>query len=153
MASNVGDFKLASTAAGFTLGFGVLCVWNAIQQTRAVRSPLRSVYIFMVWGEIVANLAIGIIGWLFLDGALSPRQVPLKPTIPCNQSSLSDSVPLFFSILFLWVFEVQLLMQIIINRITVVVDDHQLISRLKVSSKFRLRLKRLLEQWGTAFVM
>jgi len=75
MATNVSDFKLASTAAGFTLGFGVLCVWNAIQQTRAVRSPLRSVYIFMVWGEIVANLAIGIIGWLFLDGVLSPRQV------------------------------------------------------------------------------
>jgi hypothetical protein len=52
----------------------VLCVWNAIQQTRAVRSPLRSVYIFMVWGEILANLCIGIIGWLFLDGVLSPRQ-------------------------------------------------------------------------------
>jgi hypothetical protein len=47
MASNVGDFKLASTAAGFTLGFGILCVWNAIQQTRSVRSSLRSVYIYM----------------------------------------------------------------------------------------------------------
>ncbi|KAN0089469.1 hypothetical protein V8E51_019729 [Hyaloscypha variabilis] len=120
MASNVGDFKLASTAAGFTLGFGVLCVWNAIQQTRAVRSPLRSVYIFMVWGEIVANLAIGILGWLFLDGVFS------------------SSVPLLFSLLFCWVFEVQLLMQIIINRITVVVDDHQLIFKLK---------------WGTALVI
>jgi hypothetical protein len=80
MASNVGDFKLASTAAGFTLGFGVLCVWNAIQQTRAVRSPLRSVYIFMVWGEIIVNLCIGIIGWLFLDGALSPTSVFPKTT-------------------------------------------------------------------------
>jgi len=73
MANNVGDFKLASTAAGFTLGFSVLCIWNAIQQTRAVRSPLRSVYIFMVWGEIVANLCIGIIGYLFLDEILKPR--------------------------------------------------------------------------------
>jgi hypothetical protein len=72
MASNVGDFKLASTAAGFTLGFGVLCVWNVIQQTRSVRSPLRSVYIYMVWGEIVANLIIAIIAWLFLDGTLKP---------------------------------------------------------------------------------
>ncbi|PMD19839.1 hypothetical protein NA56DRAFT_189097 [Hyaloscypha hepaticicola] len=120
MASSVGDFKLASTAAGFTLGFGVLCVWNAIQQTRAVRSPLRSVYIFMVWGEIIANLSIGIIAWLFLDGTLSP------------------SIGLFFGILFLWVFEVQLLMQIIINRITVVVDDHKLIWKLK---------------WGTALII
>jgi hypothetical protein len=30
-------------------------------------------------------------------------------------------------------------MQIIINRITVVVDDHQLISRLKVISNFQTR--------------
>jgi hypothetical protein len=69
---SVGDYKLASTAAGFTLGFGFLVVWEAIKQTRAVRSPLRSVYIYMVWGEIVVNLAIAVIAWLFLDGTLSP---------------------------------------------------------------------------------
>jgi hypothetical protein len=44
-----------------------------------------------------------------------------------------NRVPVFFSILFLWVFEVQLLMQIIINRINVVVDDRSLIRKLKVS--------------------
>lgn len=70
MASTVADFKLASTAAGFTLGFGVLCVWNAVRQTMSIRSPLRSVYIYMVWGEIAANLGIGILGWLFLDGTI-----------------------------------------------------------------------------------
>jgi len=69
---NEGDYKLASTAAGFTLGFGFLVVWEAIKQTRAVRSPLRSVYIYMVWGEIIANLAIGIMAWLFLDGTVGP---------------------------------------------------------------------------------
>jgi hypothetical protein len=47
-------------------------VWNAIQQTRNIRSPLRSVYIYMVWGEIVANVIIAIIAWLFLDGTLKP---------------------------------------------------------------------------------
>lgn len=73
MATSVGDFKLASAAAGFTLGFGVLTVWEAIKQTRAIRSPLRSVYIYMVWGEILANLSIGIIAWLFLDGTVGPR--------------------------------------------------------------------------------
>ena len=73
MATNVGDFTLASAAAGFTLGFGVLTVWEAIKQTRAIRSPLRSVYIYMVWGEILANLLIGITAWLFLDGILGPR--------------------------------------------------------------------------------
>jgi hypothetical protein len=72
MANNVSDFKLASTAAGFTLGFGTICVWNAIKQTKAIRLPLRSVYIFMVWGEIAANLIIAILAWLFLDGTLKP---------------------------------------------------------------------------------
>src|SRR5690242_3068766 len=102
MASTISDFKLASTAAGFTLGFGFLCVWNAIQQTRAVRSPLRSVYIFMVWGEIFANLCIGIIGWLFLDGYFRPRWASphylfLFPESDCSSN---DSVPILFTILF-----------------------------------------------------
>jgi MFS superfamily sulfate permease-like transporter len=73
MATSVGNFKLASTANGFTLGFGVLTVWEAIKQTMAIRSPLRGVYIYTVWGEILANLSIGIIAWLFLDGTLGPR--------------------------------------------------------------------------------
>jgi hypothetical protein len=46
----------------------------------------------------------------------------------------SDSVPLFFSILFLWVFEIQLLMQIIINRIAIVVDNRRLIRNIKVGT-------------------
>jgi hypothetical protein len=45
-----------------------------------------------------------------------------------------DSVPLFFSILFLWVFEIQLLMQIIINRIAIVVDNRRLIRNIKVGT-------------------
>jgi len=64
------DNKLAGLAAGFTLGFGVLTVWEAIKQTRSVTSPLRSHYIWMVWGEIISNVAIGIIAWLLLDGTL-----------------------------------------------------------------------------------
>lgn len=67
-----GDIQLASVAAGFTLGFGFLTVWEAIKQTKANHNPLRSVYIYMLWGEILANLAIGIVGWLFLDGHFGP---------------------------------------------------------------------------------
>ena len=70
MASSSGDFQLAACAAGFTLGFGVLTVWRAYRQTKANRSPLRSAYIYMIWGECAANLLIGILGWLFLDGTL-----------------------------------------------------------------------------------
>jgi hypothetical protein len=64
------DIKIASLAAGFTIGFGFLTVWEAIKQTRRNRRPARSVYIWMVWGEIVANAAIGLLGWLFLNGVI-----------------------------------------------------------------------------------
>lgn len=120
MSGDVGDFKLASTAAGFTLGFGFLVVWNAIQQTASIRSPLRSTYIFMVWGEIAANLAIAIIAWLFLDGTLGPTPGVLVGILVC------------------WVFEVQLLMQIIINRIAVVCDNQRMLRNIK---------------WGTVLII
>ena len=72
MTSTLGDFKLAALAAGFTLGFGFLTVWKAIRQTISIKAPHRSAYIYMVWGEIVANLGIGIVGWLFLEGRVPP---------------------------------------------------------------------------------
>jgi hypothetical protein len=72
MATKRGDVQLAGLAAGFTIGFGFLTVWEAIKQTRRNRNPLRSVYIYMLWGEIIANLSIGIIGWVFLDGLVGP---------------------------------------------------------------------------------
>lgn len=78
MASNDrGDIQLSAVAAGFTIGFGFLTVWEAIKQTRRNRNPLRSVYIYMIWGEILANITIGVIGWVFLDGIIGPTSVPL----------------------------------------------------------------------------
>lgn len=72
MSTSVQDYQLAALAAGFTVGFGLLTTWEAIKQTRRNRNPLRSVYIYMVWGEILVNLIIAIIAWLFLNGVLGP---------------------------------------------------------------------------------
>lgn len=53
--------------------------------------------------------------------------------------SLTDcSVPVLFSILFLWVFEIQLLMQIIINRIALIAEHRSTVKKLK---------------WGTAVLI
>ncbi|CAA9958052.1 hypothetical protein PTMSG1_01626 [Pyrenophora teres f. maculata] len=113
MSTTVEDYQLAALAAGFTLGFGFLTVWEAVKQTRRNHSPLRSAYIYMIWGEILVNFIIGIIGWLFLNGKLGP------------------SVPVLFAILFFWVFEIQLLMQIIINRIALIAEHRSTIFKLK----------------------
>jgi multisubunit Na+/H+ antiporter MnhE subunit len=73
MSASNQDFQIAALAAGFTIGFGILTVWEAIKQTRRNRNPLRSVYIYMIWGEVAANIVIAIIGWLFLHDKVGPR--------------------------------------------------------------------------------
>ncbi|KAK2754249.1 hypothetical protein FQN54_007128 [Arachnomyces sp. PD_36] len=113
MATTLGDFKIAAVAAGFTLGFGFLTVWTAIKQTMRARTPWQSAYIWMIWGEIAANMGIGILGWLFLEGIIPP------------------GIPILFGLLFFWVFEIQLLMQIIINRVYVVAENRTLVIRVK----------------------
>ncbi|KZM25774.1 uncharacterized protein EKO05_0002561 [Ascochyta rabiei] len=120
MSATVEDFQLAAVAAGFTIGFGFLTVWEAIQQTRRNRNPLRSVYIYMLWGEIAVNICIGVVGWLFLTGTLGP------------------TVPVLFFILLFWVFQIQLLMQIIINRIALIAEHRTTVRNIK---------------WGTIIVI
>ena len=61
-----GDLQLAAAAAGFSLGFGFLTTQRAYKQTRTNRAPARSAYIYMIWGEIFANLVLGILVWLYL---------------------------------------------------------------------------------------
>jgi hypothetical protein len=75
MSTSVQDYQIAALAAGFTIGFGILTVWEAVKQTRRNRNPLRSTYIYMIWGEIAVNVIIAIIAWLFLNDKLGPSYV------------------------------------------------------------------------------
>ena len=43
------DQIVGSTAVGFTLGLGLLTVWEAIKQTKRSKNPRRSAYIYMIW--------------------------------------------------------------------------------------------------------
>lgn len=78
MASTTGlndgkDETVGAIAVGFSLGFGFLTVWEAVKQTRRSKNPRRSPYIAMVWGELLANLVILILGFLFFKGVLTAR--------------------------------------------------------------------------------
>jgi hypothetical protein len=70
-ATSRADLAIASVAWGFTLGFGFLTAWTAIKQTQAMkrRHARRSAYIWLVWGELIANLGFGIISFLLLSEA------------------------------------------------------------------------------------
>ncbi|KAI4719168.1 hypothetical protein E4T48_04629 [Aureobasidium sp. EXF-10727] len=110
------DLQLAAAAAGFSLGFGFLTVVRACKQTRANRAPARSMYIYMLWGEIFANLVLGILTWLYLKDVVKTTPV------------------LLFFILVFYALEVQLLMQIIINRIAVIAERRPTATRLKIAT-------------------
>ncbi|KAJ4386759.1 hypothetical protein N0V93_009657 [Gnomoniopsis smithogilvyi] len=104
---------LASLAAGFALGIGFFTVWEAIKQTRRNQNPKKSLYIYMIWGEIMANIGIGVMGWLLLEGILTA------------------DVPVLFVLLVFYVFEIQLLMQIIVNRIAIIAETRETVTRVK----------------------
>ncbi|KAH0350894.1 hypothetical protein KCU81_g2201, partial [Aureobasidium melanogenum] len=111
-----GDLQLAAAAAGFSLGFGYLTVVRAYKQTKANRAPARSAYIYMLWGEILANLILGIMTWLYLKDVVKTTPV------------------LLFFILVFYAFEVQLLMQIIINRIALIAERKPTATKLKIAT-------------------
>ncbi|THY09763.1 hypothetical protein D6C89_04056 [Aureobasidium pullulans] len=113
-ATTSGDLQLAAAAAGFSLGFGWLTVVRAYKQTRANRAPARSTYIYMLWGEILSNLVLGILTWLYLKDVVKTTPV------------------LLFFILVFYALEVQLLMQIIINRIAVIAERRPTATKLKI---------------------
>ncbi|KAL7276800.1 hypothetical protein RUND412_000186 [Rhizina undulata] len=111
---SLADISVASICWGFTLGFGFLTTWEAICQTSRARAPLKSAYVWMIWLELFVCTTFSIICWLHL----------YKDIIP-------GSFIFYFCILTLWALQVQFLLQIIINRIAVIISDRQKTTRIK----------------------
>ncbi|KAH8661089.1 hypothetical protein BGZ61DRAFT_593874 [Ilyonectria robusta] len=113
------DLALASLAWGFTIGFGWLTTWTATKQTKRIYERrgllvFRSAYIWMIWLEILVCLIFSIICWLHLKGIIPP------------------SFAFYFCILTTWALQVQFLLQIIINRCSILLTDPVTAYRLKV---------------------
>ncbi|KAF8860889.1 hypothetical protein BDZ45DRAFT_587603 [Acephala macrosclerotiorum] len=115
----VDDLQLASLAWGFTIGFGFLTTWNAIRQTATIyrrygHIKLNSPYVVMIWLEILVCLIFSIICWLYLNAIIHP------------------SFAFYFVILTTWALQVQFLLQIIINRVSILLTDRRKAMRLKI---------------------
>ncbi|EKG11702.1 hypothetical protein MPH_11195 [Macrophomina phaseolina MS6] len=113
------DMILASLTWGFTLGFGLLTTWTAIKQSYQAYSKhgwrkLNNPYIWMIWLEIAVCLSFSIICWMYLRGVIPP------------------SFAFYFCILTTWALQVQFLLQIIINRVSVLLVDRKKAYRIKV---------------------
>ncbi|TQS34968.1 hypothetical protein Golomagni_04628 [Golovinomyces magnicellulatus] len=106
------DLALASMAWGFTIGFGFLTTWAAMKQTALVHrrygtSRLNSPYIWMIWLEILVSLLLGLTSWLHLFGVITP------------------SFAFFFFVVTCWSLQIQFLLQIIINRISILLPGRR----------------------------
>ncbi|KAI1343720.1 hypothetical protein F5Y15DRAFT_175762 [Xylariaceae sp. FL0016] len=95
------DMNVASIIWGFSLSCAIFTLTKAARQTWKSYRRTREVnsYIIMIWAEWIACVVISIMSWLYLWG-----------TIP-------TSFWFLFFLLCLWVIQIQCIMQIIINRI------------------------------------
>ncbi|KAF1362798.1 hypothetical protein EJ07DRAFT_105058 [Lizonia empirigonia] len=101
------DIIVASVVFGLTLVNAFLAMWLAWGQSKVSRSPLRSVYVWMIWLELIVSVTMAVECFLHLQKIVRP------------------SFAFYFTILFFWCIQVQLLLQIIINRIRVIVPDRR----------------------------
>ncbi|KAH7248187.1 hypothetical protein B0J15DRAFT_449463 [Fusarium solani] len=113
------DIIIASIAWGFTIGFGWLTTWTALKQSvhiyrRRGRAVVRNAYVWMIWLEILVCLIFSIICFLHLRDIIPP------------------SFAFYFTIVTTWALQVQFLLQIIVNRCSILLTDQAKAYRLKV---------------------
>ncbi|KAH9888208.1 hypothetical protein F4778DRAFT_797143 [Xylariomycetidae sp. FL2044] len=99
------DVMVASIFLGLTICFAIFSAATATRQTiQSIRRSRRpGVYILMIWGHWLANNCFGIVSFLYLGDVIKA------------------SFWLWFVILVLWVFQSQLIVQIIVNRISLLI--------------------------------
>jgi hypothetical protein len=90
----LGDVKFASVVWGVTLGFGLLTAWKAVEQMIPIWKRNRctkSLYIWMVWGLWLDNMALSVICYLFMDGVFKPGYVN-HPSLFCGGGTKAYAV-------------------------------------------------------------
>ncbi|CAI6310060.1 unnamed protein product [Periconia digitata] len=101
------DLIVAGIVFGLAMFFAIIATYSGIQQTKASRNSPRSAYIWMIWIELVACIIIAILCLLYLLECIRP------------------SFYFYMGILLLWSIQIQLLLQIIINRIRIILADRE----------------------------
>ncbi|KAI1496517.1 hypothetical protein F5X99DRAFT_422044 [Biscogniauxia marginata] len=93
--------NICSIIWGFSLCFSVFACTEATRQTWRFcqKGKLFNTYIIMVWAEWISSLVISIVSWMVLKGYIPP------------------GFWIYFTILCLWTVQVQCILQIIINRV------------------------------------
>lgn len=69
--SSLTDIKIASFVAGITVGVGFLAGWEAFKQTKSIRKPWQSIFVWMIWGEMFVCSALVVQAWLLLTNTVT----------------------------------------------------------------------------------
>ncbi|KAM5353878.1 hypothetical protein ACJ41O_000528 [Fusarium nematophilum] len=98
---NEDDMNIASIIWGLSLGVVVFNCAKAFRQTRSAiqRRKRLTAYVSLVWLEIISSFILGVMVWLYLRAIIPP------------------SFQFYFFIIVFWSTQVQCLIQIIINRV------------------------------------
>ncbi|CAJ2507299.1 Uu.00g084850.m01.CDS01 [Anthostomella pinea] len=109
------SIMIASIFLGFTIAFAIFSAATAARQTlQSWRRARRvSIYVSMIWGHWLVNNIMAIISFLYL------------------RDIIQASFWLWFFIIVLWVFQSQLIIQIITNRISLLIMVRRRARKLK----------------------
>ncbi|CAM1505176.1 Fc.00g108130.m01.CDS01 [Cosmosporella sp. VM-42] len=111
------DMNVASIAWGFSLGVCIFTGAKGLRQTinSWKRGRKMNIYVILLWTEWASSAIMSAITWSYLREYIEP------------------GFPVFFVIVFLWAIQIQTLMQIIINRIAILMMVRQNARKLKVA--------------------
>ncbi|KAF5582288.1 hypothetical protein FPANT_8598 [Fusarium pseudoanthophilum] len=112
------DMNIASIAWGISLGVGLFTFTKGIQQTiKSWRRGRRmNHYIILIWLEWTSSCIMSAVTWCYL------------------RNYIPGGFPVFFTLIFLWCIQLQALIQIIINRVAILMVNRQNAKRLKMYS-------------------
>ncbi|KAF4456394.1 hypothetical protein F53441_1464 [Fusarium austroafricanum] len=112
------DMNIASIAWGISLGVGIFTLAKGLQQTIKSwrRGRKMNHYIILVWLEWMSSCVMSAVTWCYL------------------RNYIPGGFPVFFTLIFLWSIQLQALIQIIINRIAILMVNRQNAKRLKIYS-------------------
>ncbi|CAF3455255.1 unnamed protein product [Fusarium graminearum] len=112
------DMNIASIAWGFSLGVSIFSGTKAMGQTIQSwkRGTRTNIYLALLWMEWVSSVIMSAVTWCYLRQYIPP------------------GFPVFFVIVFLWAVQIQTLLQIIINRISILMVNRRNAWKLKLST-------------------
>jgi hypothetical protein len=140
------DIKLGSIIYGITIGVVIFTAWKAIDQTIPMwrrGTARRSPYLWMVWTHLVLNSTVSTLSWLFMDGvipmgyehawigvALADEYLDF-PSSSCSVRATPLCQTYTDPSVVIWIFQVQLPLQIIINRTALLMPNKIITRRLR----------------------